>query len=96
MMTVNLLEIARMLSPDQQWVAYEKARATPGSEQLAGALEIANPQVRLRYICEHPEPGKLVAHKSWEMGREVVGYYGRAWRNQFEVPGVLCTIARPR
>jgi hypothetical protein len=96
---VNLLELAKALSPNSQWEAYQKARATPGQEQMAGALEIANPMMKLRYINEHPQPGQMVAYGTRDAsGRTITRYYGdaRAWRTQFEAPAIPCIAERPR
>src|SRR5690242_6191937 len=95
----DLLKIARALTPDQQWQAYEKARATPGSEQMASALELANPRLKLRHMTEHPQRGQLVAHRTQDAsGRIITTYHGdpRAWMDQFSAPPIGCSIERPR
>lgn len=95
----NLLEIARALSPEQRAQAYERMMKPDGDKQFAAAIAIADPAARMKYLDQHPEPGKLVAHRTTDAsGRVITKYHGdpRAWRRQFDAPALRFSVNDPR
>jgi len=95
----NMLEIARALSPEQRLEAYARMKNPDGDVQFRDALALADPGVVMRYLDLHPEPGKLVAHRSQDAsGRTITKYHGdpRAWRRQFDAPPLAFVVNDPR
>jgi hypothetical protein len=88
----------RLLSPDAQYEAYKQSLGVKGQEQWVDALELAAPEVRLKYVDEHPTPGTLIASKTQDAtGRIITRYHGsQSWRRAFKAPAIPCIMKRPR
>lgn len=96
---MNLLTIAKLLTPEQRLSAYEKQMRPDGDRQFADALRLADPAVVAHYADRHPTPGQLLKRVTTDAsGRKITTYHGdsRAWRRQFDAPGMGFVVHDPR
>ena len=96
---MNLLEVARALSPQQRSETYERLMKTGADAAFADALALADPAVKLHYADRYPQPGVLLKHVSTDgAGRKITRYHGdpRAWRRQFDAPPMGFVVNDPR
>lgn len=96
---MNLLEVARALTPQQRLEAYERLMKSGRDAQFADAIALTDPTVKLHYADRYPQPGVLLKHVSTDgAGRRITRYHGdpRVWRSQFDAPGMGFQLSDPR